>query len=82
MLLCAFFGLLRLGELVWPDSPDLQVHSQLSSHSSVFLDASFCTFGVPRHKADIHIVLTVSQGGSRKLACLTRTLRVFFFFFF
>lgn len=52
MLLCAFFGLLRLGELVWPDSPDLQDHSHLSSRSSVAHDASSFAFDVPRCKAD------------------------------
>ena len=52
MLLCAFFGLLRVGELVWPDSPDLQVHSQLTSRSSVLSDATSFSFTVPRRKSD------------------------------
>ena len=52
MLLCAFFGLLRVGELVWPDSPDLQVHSQLPSRSSVLSDATSFSFTVPRRKSD------------------------------
>ena len=52
MLLCAFFGLLRVGELVWPDSPDLQVHSQLTSRLSVSFDAESFTFDVPRRKSD------------------------------
>ena len=52
MLLCTFFGLLRVGELVWPDPPDLQVHSQLTSRSSVSFDAESFTFDVPHQKSD------------------------------
>ena len=52
MLLCTFFGLLWVGELVWPDSPDLQVHSQLTSRSSVSFDVKSFTFDVPHRKSD------------------------------
>ena len=52
MLLCGFFGLLWVGELVWPDSPALQVHSQLTSCSSVHCDANSFSFAVPHHKLD------------------------------
>ena len=38
----------------WPGSPDLQVHCQLSSHSSAFLDASSSTFATPRRKVDVY----------------------------
>ncbi|KAL4062608.1 hypothetical protein V8B97DRAFT_235710 [Scleroderma yunnanense] len=50
-LLCGFFGLLRLGELVSPASlPDF---AQLSSRSSVHFDVSSFSFMVPRRKSDL-----------------------------
>lgn len=52
MLLCGFFGLLRLGELVWPDASDLRDYARLSSRSSVSFDASSFTFCVPQRKSD------------------------------
>ncbi|KAI5980623.1 hypothetical protein EDD15DRAFT_2187816 [Pisolithus albus] len=52
MLLCGFFGLLRLGELVWPDSSHLREYCQLSPRSSVRFDHSSFTFSVPRRKSD------------------------------
>ena len=48
------FGLLWVGKLVWPDSPDLQVHSQLTSHLSVFCDVTSFAFAVPHRKSDDH----------------------------
>ncbi|KAL4068728.1 hypothetical protein V8B97DRAFT_1872904 [Scleroderma yunnanense] len=50
-LLCGFFGLLRLGELVSAPSDD--TFAQLSSRSSVRFDASFFSFVVPRQKSDL-----------------------------
>lgn len=65
MLLSGFFGLLRLGELVWPDAGDLREYSSLSSRSSVLLDASSFTFTVPQRKSD-----TRYKGHS---VCITRS---------
>ncbi|KAI6018607.1 hypothetical protein BKA83DRAFT_4057785 [Pisolithus microcarpus] len=60
MLLCGFFSLLCLGELVhfkpplmlWPDSLELHEYSCLSPWSSVELSNSSFAFTVPCHKSD------------------------------
>ncbi|KAG6327672.1 hypothetical protein ID866_11417, partial [Astraeus odoratus] len=51
-LLCGFFGLLCLGELVWPDSSTLQQYGTLSPCMSVSITASSFSFTVPCHKTD------------------------------
>lgn len=53
-LLSGFFGLMRLGELVWPDQIELQDYAKLSLRHSVRVDANFYSFLLPRDKADIH----------------------------
>jgi len=50
-LLCGFFGLLRLGELVSSTADD--GYAQLSSRSSVHFEASSFSFVVPRRKSDL-----------------------------
>jgi hypothetical protein len=53
-LLSGFFGLMRLGELVWPDVRELQDYAKLSLRHSVHIDATHYSFLLPRDKADIH----------------------------
>lgn len=53
-LLCGFFGLMRLGELVWPDQVELRDYAKLSLRHSVHLNADYFSFLLPRDKADIH----------------------------
>ena len=50
-LFSGFFGLLRLGELVWSDSGT--GYSHLSSRSSVSIGDSFFSFIVPSRKSDL-----------------------------
>ncbi|KAG1893222.1 uncharacterized protein F5891DRAFT_918980, partial [Suillus fuscotomentosus] len=52
-LLVGFFGLMRLGELVWPDQLDLQDYAKLSQHHSVCLDTDHFSFLLPHDKANI-----------------------------
>ncbi|KIO01196.1 hypothetical protein M404DRAFT_60125, partial [Pisolithus tinctorius Marx 270] len=53
MLFCGFFGLLRVGELVWPDAVGLRDYTCLSPRSSVSIDQSSFTFCVPQRKSDV-----------------------------
>ena len=59
LLFCAllqtgFFGLNRLGELVWPDNSALQSFSEVSWRSSVQLTPSSYSFQIRRDKVDTH----------------------------
>ena len=52
LLLTGFHGLLRLGELVWPDNHALQDYRKvILRHTAVVQDLAF-TFHLPSHKAD------------------------------
>ncbi|KAG1769361.1 hypothetical protein EDD22DRAFT_754753, partial [Suillus occidentalis] len=53
-LLSGFFGLMRLGELVWPDNLELQDYAKLTLRHSVRLDNDCYVFLLPRDKADVH----------------------------
>ncbi|KAG2738749.1 hypothetical protein P692DRAFT_201675228, partial [Suillus brevipes Sb2] len=53
-LLSGFFGLMRLGELVWPDVLELQDYAKLSLRHSVHVDEHHFSFLLPWDKADIH----------------------------
>lgn len=47
-----FYGLLRLGELVWPDNVSLQTFSKLTLRTSVVMCNTYHSFLLPRHKSD------------------------------
>lgn len=47
-----FYGLLRLGELVWPDNSRLQTFEKVTLRTSVLLDDNHHSFVLRRHKAD------------------------------
>ena len=52
LLQTGFFGLNRLGELVWPDNPALQSFSKISWRASVTLSPTSYSFDLRRHKVD------------------------------
>ena len=52
MLLTGFFGLLRLGELTFPDDPTLQNWKKVTRRDTVRLQDSLYEFILPGHKAD------------------------------
>ncbi|KIY52917.1 hypothetical protein FISHEDRAFT_34140 [Fistulina hepatica ATCC 64428] len=52
LLLTAFYGLLRLGELVLPDNTQLRDDRKLIRRLSVSLQPTAFTFHLPTHKAD------------------------------
>lgn len=47
-----FYGLMRLGELVWQDNPSLRAFEKLSLRTSVSLADAHHSFVLRRHKAD------------------------------
>ncbi|KAI1788570.1 hypothetical protein LXA43DRAFT_855811, partial [Ganoderma leucocontextum] len=51
-LLTGFHGLLRLGELVWPDNPKLRTSRKLSRRTSVEYTPSTFSFLLHSHKSD------------------------------
>ncbi|KIO03782.1 hypothetical protein M404DRAFT_57968, partial [Pisolithus tinctorius Marx 270] len=65
MLFCGFFGLLCVGELIWPDAVGLRDYTCLSPRSSVSIDQSSFTFCVPQRKSDVRF-----EG---HLICITRS---------
>jgi len=72
-LLVGFFGLMRLGELVWPDQLELQDYAKLSQRHSVCLGDGYFSFLLPRDKADIRfegnqVVIQRSSGMDDPLA--------------
>ena len=52
MLLTGFFGLLRLGELTFPNDPSLQNWKKVTRRSTVGLQDTLYEFTLPGHKAD------------------------------
>ncbi|TDL28529.1 hypothetical protein BD410DRAFT_682895, partial [Rickenella mellea] len=52
ILLTGFFALLRLGELTWPNNPDLQSYRKVTMRHTVFIDDQYYGFTLPYHKAD------------------------------
>jgi hypothetical protein len=52
MLLTGFFGLLRLGELTFPDDPSLQNWKKVMRRNTVRLQDNLYEFSLPGHKAD------------------------------
>ena len=52
MLLTGFFGLLRLGELTFPNDISLQNWRKVTRRTTVKLQDSFYEFSLPGHKAD------------------------------
>lgn len=52
ILLDGFHGLLRLGELVWPDNPQLQLRQKLSLRTSVCTSQTNHSFVLQMHKVD------------------------------
>lgn len=52
MLLIGFFGVMRLGEIVIPNSPDQNHHRKIIQRSSVKMEFSHFRFRLPYHKAD------------------------------
>ena len=49
LLLDGFYGLLRLGELVWPDNRQLQTFQKVTLRTSVVTNTSYHSFVLPRH---------------------------------
>jgi hypothetical protein len=52
MLLTGFHGLMRLGELTWPDNEGLRDYCKVIMRSSVHVSPGFFQFILPGHKAD------------------------------
>lgn len=52
MLLCGFFGLLRLGELVYPNDASLDCPRKMSQRNSLTMSPTQISFRLPYHKAD------------------------------
>jgi hypothetical protein len=52
MLNTGFFALLRLGELTFPDDPDLQNWRKITKRTSVSVQPELYSFLLPAHKAD------------------------------
>src|ERR1700679_199095 len=52
LLLTGFHGLMRLGELTWPDNKHLQDYRKVIMRSSVQVHPTFLQFVLPGHKAD------------------------------
>lgn len=52
LLLVGFYGLLRLGELVYPDDTSLDQPKKMIRRSTIQLQASSLRFQLPYHKAD------------------------------
>jgi hypothetical protein len=52
LLLTGFHGLLRLGELVWPDKTDLQDYRKIIMRNTVTINQASYDFHLPGHKAD------------------------------
>ena len=52
MLLTGFFGLLRLGEMTFPNDASLQNWKKVTHHNTVKLQDSLYEFTLPGHKAD------------------------------
>ena len=52
MILTGFFGLLRLGELVFPDDASLQNWKKVTRRNTVHIQHEFYDFLLPGHKAD------------------------------
>ena len=52
MLLTGFFGLLRLGELVFPDEASLQNWKKVTRRNTVHIQDDLYEFLLPGHKAD------------------------------
>lgn len=51
-LLVGFFGLMWLGELVYPDDPNLDIPRKMSKHSILTVTSSSLSFLLPYHKAN------------------------------
>jgi hypothetical protein len=52
ILMTGFHGLLRLGELTWPDNKNLRDYRKVIMRSSVHVDPHSFRFTLPGHKAD------------------------------
>ena len=52
MIVTGFFGLLRLGELTFPDDPSLQNWKKVTRHNTVHMHDNIYEFILPGHKAD------------------------------
>jgi len=49
-----FYGLLRLGELVWPDNTSLQTFDKVTRRMSVVVTPTYHSFLLPHHKSDLY----------------------------
>lgn len=54
MLFDGFYGLLWLGELVWPDNSLLQTFEKVTLRTSVVIAETYHSFVLPWHKSDVH----------------------------
>lgn len=76
-LLTGFYALLRLGELTYPDTKDLQNLRKLSPRSSLVITDNKFSFFLPGHKADKFfegntIILLKNNDASDPFSALTR----------
>ncbi|KAG2743558.1 hypothetical protein P692DRAFT_20747660 [Suillus brevipes Sb2] len=74
ILFDGFYGLLRLGELVWPNNRRLQSIDKVTLRTSVVVTPSYHSFVLPRHKSDSQfegstiVVQRAEAGGATSLA--------------
>ncbi|KAG2049683.1 hypothetical protein BDR06DRAFT_893310 [Suillus hirtellus] len=62
-LLDGFYGLMCLGELVWPNNPALQDHSKLILRTSLILSANHHSFMLPTNKTDVGGAMSLAASG-------------------
>jgi hypothetical protein len=80
MLLTGFFGLMRLGELVFPDDKRLRNWRKVIGRTSVRITSDFYSFLLPAHKADQffegnRVIIRVQQFGLNPLSHFLDYLR-------
>ena len=79
MFLTGFFGLMRLGELVFPDDESLRDWRKITRRTSVCISPTHYEFTLPAHKADhlfegCRILIAGERFGFPSRACFLRYL--------
>lgn len=77
MLITGFFGLLRLGEMTFPDDTSLQNWKKVTRRNTVSIKAGLYEFTLPGHKADRYfegnkIIIPAHRFGHNPLLHFTR----------
>jgi hypothetical protein len=52
LIFSGFFGLLRLGDMTFPDNPNIREWRKISRRSSLLVERSQISFLLPTHKGD------------------------------